>query len=75
MNDSEGKWVEGDVERMKYAKEWHERRNEMYFLAEVWSYVKERKMGGCKRQMPYSEINYVYFRMYYACKKIGILTS
>ena len=29
MNDSGGKWVQGDVERMKYGKEWYERRNEI----------------------------------------------
>ena len=46
--------MEDDVERMKYGKEWYERRNEMYFQAEVWSYVKERKMGECERRMPYS---------------------
>ena len=60
MNDSGGKWVEGDVESMKYGKDWYERRNEMYFLAEFWSYVKEGQMGGCKRRMPYSEMSYVY---------------
>ena len=31
----------------------------MYFQAEVWSYVKEKKMGEYERRMPYSEINYV----------------